>query len=53
MKIRFYLNLISFIITISLITYGFLKGYGFIEIFIYYLYFIVEIITQILNLAEK
>jgi len=53
LKIKDYLNTIAFILTLTLIIYGFTKGYDFIEIFIYNLYFIVMIIVQIINLSER
>lgn len=44
------LDIIAFLLSIVLVAYGFLKGYDFVEYSIYNIYFIVVIITQIINL---
>ena len=52
-KLKDVLNLISFVFTLFLLVYGFAKGYDFVELVIYNLYFITEIISQLLNLIER
>lgn len=47
------LNIIAFILTTVLLLYGFSKGYDIFELSIYNIYFIVIIITQIINMFEK
>ena len=46
------LNIVSFIFTAFLLIYGFAKGYDLIELVTYNLYFISQIITQLLNLLD-
>jgi len=53
MKLKDVLDIIAFIFTIFLVTYGFAKGYDLVELSIYNIYFIVIIIVQIINLFEK
>lgn len=48
-----FLNFLSFIFTIFLVVYGFSKGYDLIEIGIYNLYFLTEIVTLLFNLIKK
>jgi len=52
-KVKDVLNALAFIFTVFLVIYGFLKGYDLVEILVYNLYFIVAIITQIINLFER
>ncbi len=47
------LNGLAFFFTLFLILYGLRKGYNFVELFVYDIYFIVIIITQLINLFEK
>lgn len=47
------LNGLSFLITVILLVYGFVKGYTFIELGLYNLYFVMQIIVQILNILDK
>ena len=47
------LNGLSFLITIILLIYGFVKGYTFIELTLYNLYFVMQIIVQILNILNS
>ena len=51
--LKYWLNTMAFIITIALASYGFLKGTDVIELSLYNLYFIVIIITLLLNIFEK
>lgn len=46
------LNTIAFILTLVLLVYGFSKGYDMVELSLYNIYFIVIIITQIINIFE-
>lgn len=46
------LDAIAFILTLVLLVYGFSKGYDMIEISLYNIYFVVVIITQIINIFE-
>lgn len=52
-KLKDVLDIIAFIFTIFLVVYGFAKGYDLIELSVYNIYFIVIIITQIINLSGK
>jgi len=53
MKLKDALDIIALVFTVFLIVYGFAKGYDRIEISVYNIYFIVIIVTQIINLSEK
>jgi len=52
-KIKDILNIVSFIFTLFLIVYGFAKGYDLVELGIYNLYFITEIIVQLINIFYR
>jgi len=52
-KLKGVLNIISFIFTLFLIVYGFSKGYNLVELGVYNLYFVTEIIVQLINLSER
>ena len=47
------LDIIAFLLSLVLVVYGFQKGYDLVEYSIYNLYFVVVIITQILNLFTR
>lgn len=47
------LDTLAFLFTIFLIGYGFIKGYDFIELTVYDMYFSVTIISQLINLFGK
>jgi len=53
MRLKDALDIIAFVFTIFLIVYGFAKGYDFIELSVYNIYFVVIILTQIINLSEE
>ncbi len=53
MRLKNLLNGLSFLITVILLVYGFVKGYTFIELTLYNLYFIMQIIVQILNVLDE
>ena len=53
MTLKDLLNGLSFLITIILIVYGLVKGYTFIELTLYNLYFVLQIIVQILNIVDR
>jgi hypothetical protein len=52
MKVKDTLNLIAFIFTILIISYGIHKGLDNIELIINFLYFAVLLLSQIENLRE-
>lgn len=47
------INALSFIFTVFLVIYGFQKGYDLIELYVYNLYFISIISSQLINLFKK
>lgn len=53
MNISDWLIGISFVLTFVLIAIGFSKGLSVAELLIYYLYFMVNIINQIIYLSKR
>lgn len=49
-KLKIVLDSLAFLFTIFLILYGFFKGYDLVEFFVYYMYFSVNIISQLIHL---
>jgi hypothetical protein len=47
------LNIITLILTLFLVVYGFTKGYDTIELLVYDIYFATIIINSIINLFKE
>ncbi|MBL7147575.1 MAG: hypothetical protein ISS82_02005 [Nanoarchaeota archaeon] len=53
LTIKDMLNGLAFFFTLFLVLYGLRKGYNLVELFVYNIYFMVIIITQLINIFEK
>ena len=51
-KLKNFLDLLAFFFTAFLLVYGFAKGYDFVELMVYNLYFATIIFSQLLHLTE-
>lgn len=52
-QLQFYLTIASLALTLGLFFYGFLKGYSNLELYIYNIYFAVEIWLHLISYLDQ